>query len=48
VQAAAEGDEDAASLALLTHPLGPSAHQVDAVWNRLREVHRGLLGKLDV
>jgi 6-phospho-beta-glucosidase len=48
VQAAAEGDEEAARLALLTHPLGPSAHQVDAVWNRLREVHRGLLGKLDV
>ncbi len=47
VQAAAEGDEEAARLALLTHPLGPSAHQVDAVWSRLREVNAGLLGRLD-
>lgn len=47
VQAAAEGDEEAARLALLTHPLGPSAHQVDALWARLREVNAGMLGKLD-
>jgi 6-phospho-beta-glucosidase len=47
VQAAAEGDEEAARLALLTHPLGPAAHQVDALWARLREVNAGMLGKLD-
>ena len=47
VQAAVDGDPDAARLALLTNPLGPPAHQVEEVWQRLREVHRGLLGRLD-
>ncbi len=47
VQAAVDGDEEAARLALLTHPLGPPAHRVDAVWERLREVNAGLLGSLD-
>jgi 6-phospho-beta-glucosidase len=47
VQAAVDGDHDAARLALLTNPLGPPAHQVDRVWQRLREVHAGLLGRLD-
>lgn len=47
VQAAVDGDPEAARLALLTNPLGPPAHQVDKVWHRLREVHQGLLGRLD-
>jgi 6-phospho-beta-glucosidase len=47
VQAAVEGDEEAARLALLTNPLGPPAHLVDTVWRRLREVHAGWLGCFD-
>ena len=47
VEAAVRGDEEAARLALLVHPLGPPAHLVDAVWARLREVHAGWLGALD-
>ena len=47
VEAAVQGDHDAARQALLTNPLGPSAHEIEAVWERLREVHRGWLGRLD-
>ena len=47
VQAAVDGDEEAARRALLSHPLGPPAHRVDDVWARLREVNAGLLGRLD-
>ena len=46
VEAAVSGDEQAAMRALLTHPLGPSASQVAAVWARLREMNVGLLGRL--
>ena len=47
VDAAVHGDEQAALLALVTNPLGPPAHSARAVWNRLREVHSGMLGRLD-
>ena len=47
VEAAVHGDHDAARRALLAHPLGPPAHQVDRVWERLREVNAGWLGLLD-
>ncbi|MFM7065193.1 MAG: 6-phospho-beta-glucosidase [Actinomycetes bacterium] len=47
VRAAVEGDHEAARRALLAHPLGPAAHQVDAVWARLRELNAGSLGLLD-
>jgi 6-phospho-beta-glucosidase len=47
VTAAVEGDHDAARQALLTNPLGPPAHQVDAVWQALRATHAGWLGRLD-
>jgi len=46
VQAAVEGDEDAALRALVTNPLGPSMSQAPAVWQRLKEVHAGWLGRL--
>lgn len=47
VQAAVRGDQDAARRALLTNPLGPPAHQVDALLRRLQEVHAGYLGPLE-
>lgn len=47
IAAAVHGDHDAARRALLVHPLGPPAHRVDQVWQRLREVHAGWLGRLD-
>jgi 6-phospho-beta-glucosidase len=47
VEAAVHGDEQAALLALVTNPLGPPAHAAPALWKRLREVHAGLLGRLD-
>ncbi len=47
VEAAMTGDAMAAKRALLCNPIGPPAHQVDEVWNRLRDVNRGLLGALD-
>jgi len=47
VQAAVDGDHEAALRALLVNPIGPPAHQVHAVWRRLREVHGGWLGKLE-
>jgi len=46
VEAAVNGDESAARLALLSNPIGPPLAQIDAVWRRLRELHRGLLGRL--
>jgi 6-phospho-beta-glucosidase len=47
VQASVEGDEDAALQALLAHPLGPGAHQVRAVWNRMKELNAGWFGRLN-
>ncbi len=47
VEASVHGDEHTAKLALLTNPIGPPAHKVDAVWKRLQAVHRGWLGKLE-
>ena len=47
IQAAVEGDEDAALRALIANPLGPDLSQARAVWRRLREEHKGLLGALD-
>ena len=43
VQAAVEGDEDAAMLALLTNPLGPDAAHVEAVWEDIKRTNRSLL-----
>lgn len=48
IAAAVDGDEDAALRALLTNPLGPDLSRVRALWARVREEHRGLLGALDV
>ncbi len=47
VAAAVDGDSDAAMLALLTNPLGPDASAAPALWSRLKEMNRGLLGALD-
>lgn len=47
ITAAVDGDHDAALLALITNPLGPPANRAPALWARLREVHRGWLGRLD-
>lgn len=47
IEAAVHGNEDAALRALLSNPLGPDLSQVKALWSRLREEHRGLLGALD-
>ena len=46
VQAAVDGDADAAIRALVTNPLGPSISDAPAVWVRLKEVNAGWLGKL--
>ena len=46
VQAAVDGDRDAAIRALVTNPLGPSISDAPAVWARLVEVNEGWLGKL--
>ena len=46
VQAAVDGDRDAAIRALVTNPLGPSISDAPAVWARLVEVNEGRLGKL--
>ncbi|MFQ3633449.1 6-phospho-beta-glucosidase [Roseiflexus sp.] len=43
VQAAVEGDEEAAMLALLTNPLGPDAARVESVWEDLKQTNCGLL-----
>ena len=44
VQAAVDGDRDAAIRALVTNPLGPSISDAPAVWARLVEVNQGWLG----
>lgn len=46
VQAAVDGDHDAAIRALITNPLGPSITQAPRVWDRLVELNAGLLGRL--
>lgn len=46
VQAAVDGDEDAAIRALITNPLGPSISDAAAVWARLKQVNSGWLGRL--
>ena len=46
VEAAVHGDEDAALRALVTNPIGPPMSQAPAVWQRLKEVHAGWLGRL--
>ncbi len=46
VQAAVDGDEDAAIRALVTNPLGPPISDAPAVWARLKEVNKGWLGTL--
>jgi 6-phospho-beta-glucosidase len=46
VEAAVHGDEEAALRALVTNPIGPSMSQAPAVWQRLKEVHAGWLGRL--
>jgi 6-phospho-beta-glucosidase len=47
VEAAVNGDHAAAMRALAAHPLGPSMSQAPAVWQRLREVNAGWLGRLE-
>jgi 6-phospho-beta-glucosidase len=47
VQAAVEGDEQAAMRALVTNPIGPSMSSAPAVWARLKEMNAGSLGRLD-
>lgn len=47
IDAAVQGDEDAALRALLSNPLGPDLSRVKALWQRVREEHRGLLGAFD-
>lgn len=46
VQAAVDGDHDAAIRALITNPLGPSITRAPRVWDRLLELNAGLLGRL--
>jgi 6-phospho-beta-glucosidase len=46
VDAAVHGDEEAALRALVTNPIGPPMSQAPAVWQRLKEVHAGWLGRL--
>ena len=46
VQAAVDGDRDAAIRALVTNPLGPSISDAPAVWKRLVELNSGWLGRL--
>jgi 6-phospho-beta-glucosidase len=47
IDAAVHGDEDSALRALLANPLGPDLSRVKALWQRVREEHRGLLGAFD-
>lgn len=47
IEAAVNGDEDAALRALLANPLGPDLSAVHDVWSRVRTEHRGLLGAFD-
>jgi 6-phospho-beta-glucosidase len=46
VQAAVDGDRDAAIRALVTNPLGPSINDAARVWDRLVELNAGHLGAL--
>jgi len=46
VEAAVHGDRDAAYQALLVHPLGPAADQVQAVLDDVLETHRDYLPQL--
>ena len=46
VEAAVNGDEQAALRALVTNPLGPSMSSAPAVWARLCEMNAGWLGRL--
>ena len=46
VEAAVHGDPQAAMRALVTNPLGPSMSDASALWARLLEMNRGLLGRL--
>ena len=43
VEAAVHGDRDMAYRALLAHPLGPAANQVQAVLDDMLEIHRAHL-----
>lgn len=46
VQAAVDGDRDAAIRALVTNPLGPSISDAPRLWERLVELNAGQLGAL--
>lgn len=46
VQAAVDGDRDAAIRALVTNPLGPSINDAPRLWDRLVELNAGSLGAL--
>lgn len=46
VQAAVDGDEEAAVRALVTNPLGPSMSVAPSLWARLKDVNEGRLGML--
>ena len=43
MEAAVHGDRDAAYQALLTHPLGPAADQIQTVLDDMLETHRAYL-----
>jgi 6-phospho-beta-glucosidase len=43
IQAALNGDEEAAKLALIANPLGPDATQVEAVWEDIKKTNAGML-----
>jgi len=47
IQAAVEGDEQAAMMALLANPLGPDAAHVEAVWADIKQTNAGLLPQFD-
>jgi 6-phospho-beta-glucosidase len=43
IQAALNGDEQAAMLALLANPLGPDAAHVEGVWEDIKRTNAGML-----
>jgi 6-phospho-beta-glucosidase len=43
IQAAVQGDEQAAMLALLANPLGPDAAHVEEVWTDIKKTNAGML-----
>lgn len=47
IQAAVNGDTEAAIRALIANPLGPDLSVAPKLWKRLKEEHKGLLGALD-